>query len=112
MDSEVNWRPVEHSSKHSSDEMAWSVLVVIRLDKSGKQTILRPFDVGHRVAFRRETDFDVVDVVVNVRLASLALDVEFVASGRRTALGVTEPFWQTPAAQASNSCNRPNRTCS
>ena len=36
----------------------------IRLDKSGKQTILRPFDVC-----LRETDF-----VVNVRLATLLLD--------------------------------------
>ena len=66
----------------------------IRLDKSGKQTILRPFDVC-----LRETDF-----VVNVRLATLLLDskvgvatlaldvdVEFVASGRRAALGVAEP---------------------
>ena len=55
------------------------------------------------VAFGRETDFDIVDVVVNVRLespldsqvgvASLVLDVgvEFLASGGRTALGVSEP---------------------
>ena len=29
LDSEVNWRPVGHSSEHSSDEMAWSVLVSV-----------------------------------------------------------------------------------